>query len=610
MTEIDIEVEDLADEDGFTSLEDVDCQQVDAVGAAANGTAWFFSKSQPGIVPAELVRDLIKQADGDGPGHDPEVVTMATGSPRGVAEAMRAMAGAPVRTAAQDAAERLAKAARAAQEAQAAAALVPFAKGEYEALVKAKYNADQLKEMAGNGHAMPDESYPIEDSEDVHNAVRAVGRGENNSHAAIRRHVMARARALGESSQIPDTWSADGSLKEPAAVAKADADEGTGSDPLLAEPEGDTAPGSPTDPGSPAWEQIDAATARMWTSQMVRVRSALQLMSQRESIEAASADPSDALAAAELQDAICAADFIIDTLAGFAVDEQAEADCGSEHMAAMTKSLRGLDPAAVEQLELFGALCKSGRPLTGARLAQIRAAFTAVRNHLPAPPEHGRPVVKEEAMSTETIEKTEAATDTTAAAEVEKTTTAETETAAAAEPAEVEKAKGEQVLVHDGSGRPVGTVASHHITPVKPVSVPADEAGADSDAGGTDARVIPGTHTVQAPPAEEDVTKSTTSETAALTEVLSNLAKQLETNAAGNATATSQLAEVVKGLQERVAHVEAMPDDRNSPRHNAAATGASDELTQLRKAVEADPGNDEARRQLAFAEIKDRFNLA
>jgi len=57
-----------------------------------------------------------------------------------------------------------------------------------------------------------DESYPVNDADQLEDAVRAVGRG-GAGHNAIRRHVMARAKALGLSSQIPDTWNADGSLK-------------------------------------------------------------------------------------------------------------------------------------------------------------------------------------------------------------------------------------------------------------------------------------------------------------------------------------------------------------------------------------------------------------
>lgn len=76
-----------------------------------------------------------------------------------------------------------------------------------------KYNTDDRKRMASEGTAMPDGSYPIADEEDLHNAIRAVGRG-GADHDAIRRHVIKRAKALGKSDAIPDNWNADGSLQD------------------------------------------------------------------------------------------------------------------------------------------------------------------------------------------------------------------------------------------------------------------------------------------------------------------------------------------------------------------------------------------------------------
>ena len=85
---------------------------------------------------------------------------------------------------------------------------------DYETVVKVKYNTDDRKEMAGNGEAMSDGSYPIKDSQDLENAIHAVGRGRNNSHNAIRRHIMTRAKALGMEDKIPDTWSDGGKLSK------------------------------------------------------------------------------------------------------------------------------------------------------------------------------------------------------------------------------------------------------------------------------------------------------------------------------------------------------------------------------------------------------------
>jgi hypothetical protein len=72
-------------------------------------------------------------------------------------------------------------------------------------------SAEERRQMAKSGVAMPDGSYYIRNGADLDNAIHAVGRG-GASHNAIRRHIIRRAKALGLSSRIPDTWGADGSI--------------------------------------------------------------------------------------------------------------------------------------------------------------------------------------------------------------------------------------------------------------------------------------------------------------------------------------------------------------------------------------------------------------
>jgi hypothetical protein len=94
----------------------------------------------------------------------------------------------------------------------------------YEAEVRAKYDAAQMKKMGSSGAAMPndkgDPSYPIADEEDLHNAIHAVGRG-HASHEAIRQHIIARAKALGLSHMLPADWTGG----DDSAPAKNSADE-------------------------------------------------------------------------------------------------------------------------------------------------------------------------------------------------------------------------------------------------------------------------------------------------------------------------------------------------------------------------------------------------
>lgn len=89
----------------------------------------------------------------------------------------------------------------------------------YEAEHRAKYSDKDRQDMAKSGQAMDDGSYPIADAEDLSNAIHAVGRG-NADHNAIRKHIMARAKALGLSKEIPDNWNADGSLAQANAKPK------------------------------------------------------------------------------------------------------------------------------------------------------------------------------------------------------------------------------------------------------------------------------------------------------------------------------------------------------------------------------------------------------
>lgn len=68
------------------------------------------------------------------------------------------------------------------------------------------------------GWSMADGSYPVRPANnhgaaDLDKAVHAVGRG-NASGDTIRRHIIARAHAIGLASAIPDTWSAKGSLTD------------------------------------------------------------------------------------------------------------------------------------------------------------------------------------------------------------------------------------------------------------------------------------------------------------------------------------------------------------------------------------------------------------
>lgn len=74
-------------------------------------------------------------------------------------------------------------------------------------------DTDTRRKLVGKGKAMPDPKgsggrFPIRNREDLLKAIKAVGRakGGDAGRRAVRRHIMSRARALGLSSLIPDSW--------------------------------------------------------------------------------------------------------------------------------------------------------------------------------------------------------------------------------------------------------------------------------------------------------------------------------------------------------------------------------------------------------------------
>lgn len=76
-------------------------------------------------------------------------------------------------------------------------------------LLKRKYSAKQRKALAAKGHAMPGGRYPINDREDLENAIQAYGRGKDKPE--VKAWIKKRAKALGAEDLLPESW---GSGKE------------------------------------------------------------------------------------------------------------------------------------------------------------------------------------------------------------------------------------------------------------------------------------------------------------------------------------------------------------------------------------------------------------
>lgn len=87
----------------------------------------------------------------------------------------------------------------------------------------ARPDAATMRKLQKQGKAMKnakgEPSFQIRNGDDLDNAIRAVGRVRPNTEAArakVRRYIIGRAKALGMSSKIPDSWASDGSLKSAA----------------------------------------------------------------------------------------------------------------------------------------------------------------------------------------------------------------------------------------------------------------------------------------------------------------------------------------------------------------------------------------------------------
>ena len=73
-----------------------------------------------------------------------------------------------------------------------------------EAYLKRNFTPDERSKLAASGVAMSDGSFPIETTNDLHNAVKLAGHASNPEKA--RAHIKARAKTLGASDALPAAW--------------------------------------------------------------------------------------------------------------------------------------------------------------------------------------------------------------------------------------------------------------------------------------------------------------------------------------------------------------------------------------------------------------------
>ena len=75
-----------------------------------------------------------------------------------------------------------------------------------ETLQERTFTAQERAAMAKQGQAMPDGSYPIANGQDLQNAINAIGRAADQ--AAVKRHIIKRAKAMNMMNMLPKDWQA------------------------------------------------------------------------------------------------------------------------------------------------------------------------------------------------------------------------------------------------------------------------------------------------------------------------------------------------------------------------------------------------------------------
>lgn len=68
--------------------------------------------------------------------------------------------------------------------------------------------------LAKEGKALPDGSYPIRNVAELKDAIQAYGRSKPGKRAAVRRHIIKRARALKKADLIPEKWKTAGLIDD------------------------------------------------------------------------------------------------------------------------------------------------------------------------------------------------------------------------------------------------------------------------------------------------------------------------------------------------------------------------------------------------------------
>jgi hypothetical protein len=72
-----------------------------------------------------------------------------------------------------------------------------------QTITEKKFSKEKRDELAKQGKAMEDGSFPIENAKDLENAIRSHGRSKHPNE--VKKHIQKRAKALGLYKTLPDT---------------------------------------------------------------------------------------------------------------------------------------------------------------------------------------------------------------------------------------------------------------------------------------------------------------------------------------------------------------------------------------------------------------------
>lgn len=199
-------------EEGWTEATDADITRVDLVTNPANGVDFILAKST-GLLTPEEVEALLAKSTAVEDEVEEETEPTDEEEPEGEEEPEPAAKSAEV-------------------DWDAFLKEHPTETFEYvfrvegsDDFVKRTFTAEDRRRLAKSGEALPDGSYPIENGGDLHNAIHAVGRGSNHSHAEIHAHIVKRAKSLGLKAMLPKSWGQGGMAKSISATFSADTDQ-------------------------------------------------------------------------------------------------------------------------------------------------------------------------------------------------------------------------------------------------------------------------------------------------------------------------------------------------------------------------------------------------